>query len=481
MKLPFLGLALGAASCTRETTPSAAYELRPVAAAAVEALEAQRSAPPTVPGDSAAEPQRIEEILGALRSGDAGLRALAVEDARSLSPASVAQLVLVLRDAQEQPVCRTGVAEILAAQATREGLEALCAAAESAPEPWLRAQCAYRLGGAGQDRFLPRLLLRLKYEKDYETAFWLADACSRFGHLAGLEAMFVVWNGTSDEALRARVARRTSELARERGAEDPGDLLARWKAGTIAPGAPRFEPSTELRLAAWRLIRDLGEWDLRTVDDARYVLSHFEGWIVPLLAEGLHESSAYVRIHAAQCLERMGPRARPAQAALIAALAEPRTAPAAAAALGALGDPSAAGALEGRLLESADPELRVATSIALGALASPSSLPSLRRAFHPAQPFDLRQAAAAAILRIEEAPDALAFLLECMTEERGDAGAAELALGAWVLRRGERDPSAALAGERWKALDPPPGSLPSESDLRQRRGERAALARQLLR
>ncbi len=473
------GLALLAAACGSHEAPSSRFELRAVVASAVAELEARVE--PTSPAASspAAERDRLEELLDSLRADDPDMRALAVEDARTLSRAGVALLVPVLGDGAESSACRSAVAQILGIHATPEGLEALCDAVENAPEPWLRAQCAHRLGGTGQDRVLPRLLLQLKYEKDYETAFWLADACSRFGHLAGLEAMFVVWNGTDDETLRARVAQRTGELAAELGAEDPDELLRRWGAGTLASVEP-FEPSPALRLAAWRLIRDLGEWNLRTVDDARFVLTHFESWIVPLLAEALHESGLYVRIHAAQCLERMGPRAAGARTALTAALGEPRAAPAAAAALGAIGDAGAAGELERSLHESEDPELRVASALALGALASPSSLPALRRAFDPAQPFDLRQAAAAGLVRIDEAPDALAFLLECLTDEQGDASAAELALGAWIVRRGERDPAAASAVDRWKALDPPTGSIPDEAETDRRRAERSTLVRELL-
>ncbi len=480
-------LAFLSAACAHAERPPPPYELRAVVAPALEALAGEVDARALLPVATGEIRDELEEILGPLRAGDPGLRALAIEDARVLSPEQVATLAPLLGDEHETVECRIGVAEILAAHATPAALEALCLAAESAPEPWLRAQCAYRLGRTGEDSLLPRLLLRLKYEKDYETAFWLADACSRFGHLAGLEAMFVVWNGTSDERLRARVAERTSELAAEYGAADPNELLARWKAGML--GNASFEPSARLRFEAWRRLSDLGQWDLRKVDDARFVLAHFEAWVVPLLAEALHESQIYVRIHAAQCLERMGPRAGGALTALLAALAEPRLAPAAAIALGAIGDVRAASELERVLTQDSDPELAVGAAIALGSLAAPSSIPALRAALDPARPFDLRQAAAVALVRIEEAPDTLAFLLDCLTDERGDAGAAELALGAWIGRRNPSAPAAARLLEGWKALAPSSfagapagGTLPSSAaEQDERRKKRAVLVREFLR
>jgi len=92
----------------------------------------------------------------------------------------------------------------------------------------------------------------------------------------------------------------------------------------------------------WRWIERLDRQDLRSVDDARFVLARCAEWAVEPLAEALHEEAAYIRTHAAQCLQRMGGRAAGAGPALVEALDEPRLAPAAAAALGSIGWPPAA-------------------------------------------------------------------------------------------------------------------------------------------
>jgi HEAT repeat protein len=468
-------LAIVLAGCAPDA-PVAGFELRSVVAPALARLEHELGPTTPVPGETGHD---LEEILGPLRSGDADLRALAIEDARALSRAGVAALGPVLLDTEETVECRTAVAEVLGSHATPEALDALCVGLETGSEPWLRAQCAYRLGRAGDDVVLPRLLLRLKYEEDFETVFWVADACTRFGNLSGLEAMFVVWNASKGEGLRERIAQRTFEVAGERGAGDAQQLLARWQTGELRP-APDGAPSPRLELETWRRIRDLGDWNLRTVDDARFVLSHLEAWVVPSLAAALHEDQVYVRLHAAQCLERMGPRAAGALDDLMAALDEPRIAPAAAAALGALGRPRAAAALEQRLDASPDIELRVAAASALGRLASPSSLDALRRAFDAARPFDLRQAAAASLARIAPDRAALEFLIGALADPRADAGAAELALGEWLARRAELEPAIVPAFERWRALDAPAGSIPTDEELARRRAERSVVLRPLV-
>jgi hypothetical protein len=480
------GLALAAlfGACSREeperAAPAPTFELRAVLAPRLAEFRAELApprAPDAIAPDAEVAQEELEAILGPLRAGDPDLRELALEDARRLSPQGLAALALQLGDPSEADPCRGGVAEALANDASPSSIEALLAEVERGGEPWLRAQCAYQLGRAGRDHVLPRLLLRLKYESDFGAAFWIADTVSRFGHLAGVEAMLVVWNATEDETLRAQAERRLQELASERGCGSAGELVQRWKDGTLAAAAVPFASSRALEAEAWRWIERLGDWSLRVVDDARFVLSRSEAWIVPLLAEALHESEVHVRIHAAQCLERMGARARGAVDELVAALGEPRSAPAAAAALGALGAAESAPALERCLAESPDPELQVAAATALGLVARPESRAALRRSFETAAAVDLRQATAQALTRLEDARDALSFLLECLTLPAADAGAAEMALEHWVQRRAQESATFAELHERWRALDPAPGTLPDEHALRTRREARAALVR----
>jgi HEAT repeat protein len=472
-----LGLALLAGACGERAEPGPTFPLRAVVKPVLARLEADLPPPEAVPEADGDARDRFEAVIGPLRASDADLRELVIEDARALPPAGVELLARALLDPAESERTAIALAEVLGALATPRALEALRTGLESAPQPAVRAQCAYRLGRSGDDRVVPCLILRLKYEKDFETVYWIADALARFHHLAGLDALLVLWSRAASEELRANAAYRLNELAREHDLADVTELIGRWRAGTLPA---RGTPSRALELEGWRWIARLGEWNLRFVDDARFVLVGLEGWIVPVLVEALHEEEVYVRLHAAQCLERRGRRGAEAAATLEAALAEPRIAAVAAGALGALGATSAAPALERAAGTSGDPELRTGATRALGLLGLERSVPVLRALFGSAGSLDLRQAAAEALLSIEPATDALSFVRECLLDERADAASAELALGAWLAGRAAADPAAARALERWNSLGPEPGKIPTEAEVTERRRARHEVLRALV-
>jgi HEAT repeat protein len=467
-----LGSALLAAACGERSGEAPAFELRPVVQPTLARLEAELPALPAPPETDADVRERFEAVIGPLRGGNPELRELVIEDARALPPQGVELLARALLDPAEAELARTGVAEVLGALATPRALEALCAGLEGAHSPGLRAQCAYRLGLAGDDRVVPRLVLRLKYEKDFETVYWIADALARFHHLAGLDALLVLWSQASSAELRANAAHRLDTLAREHDLADVETLVASWRDGSLPA---RAAPSRALVLEGWRWIARLGEWNLRSVDDARFVLVGLEGWSVPLLAEALHEEEVYVRLHVAHVLERRGRRGVDAAATLEAALDEPRIAAVAASALGTLGATAAAPALERAASTSRDAELEIGATRALGVLRLERSVPVLQALFASAGAFDLRQAAAESLLAIQPSREALAFVRACLLDERADAGSAEFALGAWLAERAAEDPSAAAAFARWESLGVLSGQIPSESQVRERRQARHAV------
>lgn len=476
MRRAALALACLGAGC-REEAPPPVFELRAVVAPALARLEAEL-APTEVgdPGEVEDAHEAFEAILGPLRSGDPDFVALALEDAPRLPPGAVELAARALLDPAEAPATRVALADVLGLCATPRALAALLDGLETTDVPALRVQCAYRLGQAGDDRVVPRLILRLKYEKDLQTVYWLVDALARFGHLDGLEPLVVVWSRAEGE-LREHAAARLAELAQEHGCADVDELRARRREGRLAS---RATPSPALVREGWRWIARLGEWQLRGVDDARYVLVALEDWIVPLLAETLHEEDVHVRLHAAQCLERRGRRAAAASAELEAALAEPRIAPTAAAALASVGASEAAPALERAAAESPDPELRVAAARALGGLGLARSRPVLEALLAEAPTLDLRQAAAQSLLLLDPAHEALALVHACLTDERADAGAAEVALGAWLAARAASEPERAELLARWNALAPGPGTVPDASEVAARRRARAELLRPLV-
>ncbi|HEX6885162.1 MAG TPA: HEAT repeat domain-containing protein, partial [Planctomycetota bacterium] len=216
MRRAALALACLGTAC-REETPPPVFELRAVVAPALARLEAEL--PPVAAsdaGDAAAAREAFDAILGPLRSGDPDFVALALEDAARLPPAAVELAAQALLDPSEEPAVRVALADVLGLCATPRALEALLDGLEATDVPALRVQCAYRLGQAGDDRVVPRLILRLKYEQDLQTVYWLVDALARFGHLDGLEPLVVVWSRAEGE-LRAHAAARLSELAAEHG------------------------------------------------------------------------------------------------------------------------------------------------------------------------------------------------------------------------------------------------------------------------
>jgi HEAT repeat protein len=169
-----------------------------------------------------------------------------------------------------------------------------------------------------------------------------------------------------------------------------------------------------------------------------------------------------VRVHAAQCLERMGPRGRAAAPALVAALAERELAPGAALALGALGHAAAEPDLRALLAAEHSMELRVAAATAVGRLALEASVPTLAALVSADEPVDLRAAAATALLACApagapEARQALAVLADQLRERAVDLVGVEQALHAWLERAAPGDEASreALRAFEASAAEPP--------------------------
>jgi len=475
-------LFLGSAGCSAES-PAApkepTFELRSVAKPALAAAEAK--ALRAVPTAVVADVEAIEAVLGALGSPDARMQRLALADARALGDGGVGALAQVLADAEAPAARRNAAAEALGAIATPSAVDALALRMESDRQPWVRAQCAWRIQSAGLDEAVVRLVLRLKYETDGATVVWIANALASLGNFAGLDGLRVVRDTSPDADARTQAADRLAAIAGERGFESGDALYVAWATGDSEDRIRAQQPSDALRREAWDRIVRLGEFDLRRVDDARFVLARLEPWIVPHLADALADTDVYTRVHTAQVLERRGPRARAAVPTLIAALADPRLGPQAAVALGAIGDRSATPAIEGLLRDGRDLERRTAAARALATLGGPTSIELLASTAKPAEPLDLRQASAGALVALGEGDAWAPFLLECLTSPSADVGAAENALGAWfaVEMKAGSAPWPELA-ERWRALEPAPGSVPDAAEVARRRAERAAIVREAI-
>lgn len=478
MRSPALALLVLASACRPATEASPRYALRDVVGPAMAAAEARvdpvRPAP--TPDEDTFEHvdgllTMLAEPAGLSRWSHGDMVGIALEELSGLGDEATVACAAALEDATAPAERRIAAARGLGAIGTQAAADALCRTLESSPEAWLRAPCAAALGVAGVDHVLPHLLLRLKYEKDGATVVELARALARLGNLSGLDGLQVLATGAATPELRERAVLLRVDLAVEAGLEDPAELARRWnspQAGTLA--APPV--SAALELETWKRIASLAEWNLRTVDESRFVLARMGPGAAGRLAEALHDTNLYVRLHAAQCLERMGPRAAPlAGEALIAALAEPGVASTAATALGTIGYRPALDALAGCVTPPHEIELRIAAVRALGALGDDAARPVLQGLFAGEEAVDLRQAAATALLELGESGAPVRFLRACLEDPRADRGAAEDALGRWL------DAFPGVAGVRhdWHALDPAPGTIPTAEETERRQHARGAL------
>ncbi len=442
-------------------------ELRPVVAEAIETLErrlAETRAPKEpAPGDLERRFEGLADFV--LRSGGR-VRDAAMDDWIALG-AAAAPLAKALALDPEAPGARRSLAlEFLGRAAGEEVAEVLLDLASTAPEPWLRTLAAWHLGNRQEDHVLPDLVLRLKYETDYETVLWIGWALVRHGIHSGLDGMFGVADATSDPDQRERALGEANALAAELGFANGWELRRAWDAGDSYGRLPRPRRSEAYQLALWRWLARLDEFQLRGVDDCRFLMARLDWVAAEVLSAALYDESAYVRLGAAQSLERMGPRGGAAGPALIEGLGDPRLAPQMAAALGRIGYPRARGVLE-ELLRPQEPlELRVAAARALGNLGLVESRSALEAAHREADDVELSQALAEARVYCGEAEPVRAELLAALTDPRLEPSTSGAALRHDLARlalAGEAGAAEVLAA--WDALEAEPEAWRQRAEL----------------
>lgn len=433
------------------------------AEAAVEALPA-----PVGPTEEP-DPEHIQGLVHMLANSSGRTRELPLEEIGTLGDPAAPQLAVIAANGEHDAAERLAACELLARLGTPRAVEHLLQLCEKSPEGWLRAQAAWRLGEVDADWVVPRLVYRLKYELDPEAAIWLASTLGRHGNHSGLEALWNLRNTGADDNLRTSAGERLAELAAQVGAASPEEHWELWTGTDPERRLWRGSPSPRLQLAVWREIEQLsGEhFQLRGVDDARFILSRLGSWVTEPLAEALHDEDVYVRVHVAQCLERMGPRANRAGPTLVEALADPTVAPAAAAALGAVAYPSAEPVLRRLVAEpSTDHELRVACAASVGRIGLSASVPALEAIVTAEGPHDLRQACATALVTLGVGDRGAAFLLQSLRPGAPDRNGAEAALQRW-LESLEGDVAREVLQE-WRAPEPAPGSIPTVAEVERR-------------
>jgi HEAT repeat protein len=180
-------------------------------------------------------------------------------------------------------------------------------------------QLAYSwLRDAGLESMLPRLTLRLKYEKDHWAVVATAHTLLKYGNGSGLQALINILDDKSGrpeiEAARSYAATILGELPSSQDQQSSEDFGANWQhlleVNQLWQTERRLSPddndpslcSPELLAEYWRMIARFESQPLRPVDDARFVLSRQRGFVIPLLLQAARDPNRYIREHALQTL-----------------------------------------------------------------------------------------------------------------------------------------------------------------------------------
>jgi len=162
---------------------------------------------------------------------------------------------------------------------------------------------------------IPRLVLRLKYEKDLTSNVLISDTLLKLGNGAGLSGLETIMQDESGDSNQRNHAAQIC-IARLGVNEQEPSFSNAWEALQLAQATWRKDrmlagnqsvPSIDLMAECWRMIEKLGSQPLRPVDDARFVLSRLNCAIsMPALIDAAFDESVYVREHALQTISWIG-------------------------------------------------------------------------------------------------------------------------------------------------------------------------------
>lgn len=503
--------------CAEEPPPQAqlpplpAFELRDVVQPRIAELQArvaeldaaERVSWGPVPDELA---EQVEGLVTFLTSAKGALIDAAFEDAQRLGPHALAPLIALYdAEASAEPARdrQRSILRIAGEYDVPDAARFLVRVATTDSDPLLRSTASWKLTRLDQDVVLPLLIKQLKYEKDAEAVAWLARALATQGNYAGLYPLTVLVGRQGPDG-SANVA--LWEIAGAAGYANPFELRYAWDAGDPAL---RAEPrSAHFELELWNWIQVFTEFQLRGVDDGRYIITDLGAESVDEVAKALHDTNRYIRVHVAQSLGRMTRRGEDAADELAAALGDPIVAPYAAEALGEVCStrhfkrkpgfdaypPLASAALPGR-----DPGLQLSALRALGGLGEPRALDTLRAFAAPTAAPEFRQAALEGLVLSSdlladpaEVRTHLHALIEHCQDPYVDAGSSMRAMLDWMQRmRAAEQPDGVAAPTprftlldtaltRWEAWAPSPYVPPTTAENDARRSARLAIVVALL-
>jgi len=181
----------------------------------------------------------------------------------------------------------------------------------------LRAWAYAALRDFGTVAMVPRLTLRLKYEKNWSANVDLALALLAHDSGAGLVALeTILATEDADPAVRARAADALAALPPKEGWTPGADfeedwrhlleVLDDWLQDRVLTGTEERPIDGPLLAECWRVLARFRSQPLRPVDDARRIFERLPAPAVDLLLEAAYDEDRYVREHALQTLEWIG-------------------------------------------------------------------------------------------------------------------------------------------------------------------------------
>lgn len=285
--------------------------------------------------------------------------------------------------------------------------------------PQVRAKAAFELGRCGQPAAILPLLKRVKYEADPMVRVWLAVALATLGNHSALTVLILAMDDeftAVDAGVQAMAICEANgqQLGAEPSYEELqlalGVLRDRWQSTGRVLGKEVSDAEVNARIAV--MLVQLEGFQLRPVDDARFVLSRAGSLGLPLLSMALQAKEVYLRVHALEIVGDLGVAADSLADQVRPLLDDPlsRTF-----AVRAVGEMQFKKVLP-RLLSmsfSADLELRTAVALGLGPLGDRRAMPRLEELFADnTEAMDVRVAAAFSLALFEAERPAYKFLLE---------------------------------------------------------------------
>lgn len=295
----------------------------------------------------------------------------------------------------------------------------------------VRMNCYWELGNLAQQDAIPPLLYRLKYELDPTARVWVCDALARLGNGAGLQELSdtvrTLHNTSGSSIVDNTAGQRAVEILKLAGVEvTPGttfkvlaeqlDRLAEtWRLeGVLALPDVELTPAVERRRARLAVhVLDLEGFQLRPVDDCRFIFSRTGAAELDLLRRALQAEEQYLRQHSLEIVRDLGPTAASLADEVLPLLNDPLSATLAVQTLGAIGATQHGGHAFARL-DAPDLEMRVAAAGVMGELGVDAARPRLEALRADAErPMELRVAAAysLAVFEMRDRP-AYGFLKE---------------------------------------------------------------------